>query len=67
MYDYPMHDESYSILNDLKLRNDNIIRYATKYDQLKGIVTGNIDFLILTETKLNNTFPQVQFLIDGYL
>ena len=58
MCDYPMYDEPYYILKDLKLRNANNIISAqlninsirNKFDQLKGMVTGNIDNLILTET-----------------
>ena len=71
--DYPMYDGPYSVLKDLKLRNANRIICAqlninsirNKYDQLKSMITGNIDILI-TETKLNETFPQAQFFIDGF-
>ena len=27
---------------------------------------GNLDILIITETKLDETFPKIQFCIDGY-
>ena len=53
-----MHKKKSAQLNINSIRNT--------FDQLKGMVTGNIDILILTETKLNNTFRQTQFSIDGY-
>ena len=44
----------------------NINSMRNKYDQLKSMITGNIDILIITETKLNYTFPQSQFFTEGY-
>ena len=44
--------------------NINSIRY--KLDQLKVIIEDNIDILIIQETKLDNTFPDGQFYIEGY-
>ena len=72
--DQPMYYDPYYILQDLKISNANIIICAqlninsmrNKYDQLKSMITGNIDILIITETKLNYTFPQSQFFIEGY-
>ena len=29
-------------------------------------MTGNVDILMVSETKLDNSFPVGQFLIDGY-
>ena len=29
-------------------------------------MTGNIDILIITESKLDDTFPKAQFIIEGY-
>ena len=68
------YDDPYYILQDLKISNANRIICAelninsmrNKYDQLKSMITGNIDILIITETKLNYTFPQSQFIIEGY-
>ena len=69
-----MYDDPYYVLKDLKLRNANRIICAqlninsirNKYDQLKSMITGNIDILVITETKLNETFPQAQFFINGF-
>ena len=45
--------------------NINSIRY--KFEQLKFIINDNIDILIIQETKLDETFPNGQFLIEGFL
>ena len=37
-----------------------------KFEQLKAMVSGNIDILVVTETKLDDSFPSTQFLIEGY-
>ena len=37
-----------------------------KFDQLKVIMDGNIDILVITESKLDDTFPAGEFFIDGY-
>ena len=37
-----------------------------KFDQLKALVTGNIDILVITESKLDSSFPNAQFMIDGF-
>ena len=44
--------------------NINSIRY--KFDELKSLISGKIDVLVVTETKLDDTFPTAQFFIDGY-
>ena len=44
--------------------NINSIRY--KFDELKSLITDNIDILVVTETKLDESFPTAQFFIEGY-
>ena len=44
----------------------NINSISNKFDQLKLFVHGKVDILIVTENKLNSTFPTSQFVIDGY-
>ena len=59
---------------ELKLKNVHSIIYAhlninslrNKFDQLKGMILGFIDILVITETKLNDSFPNSQFFIQGY-
>ena len=33
---------------------------------IKYLIAENIDILLIAETKLNNTFPESQFLISGF-
>ena len=44
----------------------NINSISNKFDQLKLFVQGKVDILIVTETKLDSTFPTSPFVIDGY-
>ena len=44
--------------------NTNSIR--NKFEQFKCIVKGNVDILVLLETKLDSTFTSAQFMIDGF-
>ena len=64
---------SLSELSELRLRNVNrvlignlnINSIRNKFDQLKDTVLKYTDILILTETKLDDTFLTSQFLMDG--
>ena len=44
--------------------NINSIRY--KFDALKNLIKDNIDILVVSETKIDESFPDSQFYIDGY-
>ena len=63
-----------SILKDLKERNSdrpviahlNINSLSSKFEPLSEMVKNNIDFLLVTETKLDDTFPMGQFQIEGF-
>ena len=63
-----------SILRNLKLKNINrlvlghlnINSLAGKFDQLKALIKRNIDILVLAETKIDSSFPNAQFRIDGF-
>ena len=73
IFDKDLQDPS-QILKSLKMKyydnitiaqlNINSIR--NKFDQLCSIVQGYVDILIITEAKLDSTFPTSQFLMDGY-
>ena len=52
--------------NRIIIGNLNINSISNKFDQLKNLVEGNIDILVITETKLDSTFPTSQFLINGF-
>ena len=64
----------YNILNDLRLKNDNRIIFAhlninsirNKIDMVSDLIKGSIDILLISETKIDNTFPTSQFEIPGF-
>ena len=64
-----------TIVKDLKLKNVNrlivghlnINSIRNKFHPLVKIIKNNIDILVLTETKLDSSFPFIQFDIDGYI
>ena len=53
-------------INNAIIGNLNINSFPKKIENLKALVTGMVDILIITEAKLNNTFYVSQFRIDGY-
>ena len=44
----------------------NINSLVNKFDFMVQQSTGNVDNLMVSETKLDNSFSVGQFLIDGY-
>ena len=62
------------LLKNLKLKNTNrlivgqlkINSIVRKLDHLKVLLVNNIDILVLTETKIDSSFPNAQFRIDGF-
>ena len=50
----------------LIIGNLNINSLSSKFDQLKLLTQGKVDILIITETKLDDSFPIDQFIIIGY-
>ena len=54
------------IPNKMKIGNLNIKSLPNKFERLKDIVMQHIDILVLTETKLDDTFPAAQFLVNGF-
>ena len=53
-------------VNRLVIRNININSLRNKYEYLKTQIKGNIDILVITESKLDKSFPTQQFAIEGY-
>ena len=53
-------------LNKTVLDHLNINSIRNKFDFLAHQVKGNIDILMISETKLDESFPPSQFLLDGY-
>ena len=67
-------DNSHYVLNNLRINNLNRIIFAhininsirNKFDMLADMITGRVDILLVSETKIDETFPSSQFLIPGY-
>ena len=55
-----------SNVNRVVIGNLNINSLPNKFNQLKELVLKHVDILVLTETKLDNSFPNSQFSIDGF-
>ena len=68
------NNDPYQTLNSIRVSNVdrliigqlNINSLKNKLEGLKLIVKGNIDILIITESKLDDTFPINQFIIQGF-
>ena len=52
--------------NKIIIENLNINSLPNKFDQLKDTVLNYIDVLVLTETKIDDSFPTAQFLVRGF-
>ena len=71
-----IHDSSssYTILKNLRLKNNNRIIFGhininsirNKFDMISDLVKGSIDILLISETKIDDTFPTSQFSIPGF-
>ena len=55
-----------SNFNKLTFGHLNINSLRNKFDQLTELVKGFIDILLIFESKLDDSFPEGQFIIDGY-
>ena len=62
------------ILRKIKVKNVDRVVIGTlnlnslpnKFDQLKDIIGKNLDIIAIQETKLDESFPTQQFIIEGY-
>ena len=55
-----------SNVNRIIIGQLNINSIRNKFDDMKFIVTGNFDILVITESKLDRSFPANQFIIEGF-
>ena len=63
-----------SFLKDIRINNINrliigqlnINSLRNKFEQLSTMISGNIDILMISETKLDETFPAAQFSLQGF-
>ena len=44
----------------------NINSLRNKFDILTNQIEGNVDVMVISETKLDDSFPEIQFKIPGY-
>ena len=55
-------------VNKVIIGNININSLPNKFEQLKELVIKHIDVLVgITETKLDDSFPTLQFLMKGFV
>ena len=67
-------EDPLSILKELKEKNVerpvighlNINSLSSKFEPLTLMIKNNVDFLVITESKLDDTFPHGQFQIEGF-
>ena len=70
----PDNSDNLSQLNFLRIQNPNkvllghinINSIRHKFDMLSDIIKEKLDIFLITETKLNGSFPTNQFLMAGY-
>ena len=53
-------------LNKLIFAHLNINSIRNKFELLSEQVKGNVDVLMISETKIDDSFPVSQFLIEGF-
>ena len=62
------------IMREIRLRNTrkitvghlNINSIPNKFDGIMNMVEGNLDIFLISETKINSSFPDAQFFHEGY-
>ena len=54
------------LVNELILGHLNINSIPNKFEVLKFMIDNNIDIFLISETKLDDSFPSAQFLIKGF-
>ena len=67
-------DVIFKSLRDIRIKNLNRIVFAylninslrNKFDLLTDLVLGNVDVLVISETKFDDSFPAGQFKIPGF-
>ena len=68
------HDDPFEVLKGIKVKNVNrliighlnINSIRNKFQPLIKWVKGNLDIFVVTETKIDSSFPWKQFDIEGY-
>ena len=68
------HQEVSEILKQIRIKNLknviighlNVNSFAPKLDALKTIISNNMDIMVFCETKLDDSYPTTQLIINGY-
>ena len=53
-------------INRLIFAQLNINSLRNKFESLQHIINKNVDVLLISETKIDSSFPSVQFHLEGY-
>ena len=53
-------------INRLMIGHININSIRNKFEMLSNSIKGNLDILMISETKLDSTFPSNQFTVEGF-
>ena len=53
-------------VNNVLIGHLNINTLVNKFDALKLVIEDRLNILVLVETKLDDSFPEKQFIIQGY-
>ena len=53
-------------LNKIIIGNVNLKPLLANFDQVKEVILKDADILVITETKLDDTFPLGQFYVEGF-
>ena len=65
---------NFNDLNEIRLKNPNRLIFAhininslrNKFEMLQEVIGNSIDVLLISETKLDTSFPSSQFALDGF-
>ena len=44
----------------------NMNSFRNKFEALKSLIQGKVDIFVISETKLDESFPRSQFTINGF-
>ena len=53
-------------MNKVIIGNVNINSLPAKFDQIKEVILKDVDILVITEIKLDDTSPLDQFNVEGF-
>ena len=64
--EFPLNNLREKNLNRLIIAHLNITFIANKFEALRTFVVGKIDILLISETKIDESFPLTQFTLEGF-